>query len=219
MAIKVINRNLPQEETREGWLGKAIQVMRPWFPEVEIPEIPEKVRVSCGWPSQRALSEKKRRIGECWSATLSGDQTSEIFISPYLGDPIEVLGTLTHELIHAAVGVRAGHRKPFSRAAKAIGLEKPWTATKPGDDLTERLQEVAKELGPYPHDRLAGMECEFKNPKKQSTRLLKAICPECGYTVRVTKTWIEQGLPVCSLCKVEFICPDLEEDEEEEDNE
>ena len=33
--------------------------------------------------------------------------------------------------------------------------------------------------------------------KVQSTRLLKALCPDCGYVIRVTAKWVEVGLPVC----------------------
>ena len=36
-------------------------------------------------------------------------------------------------------------------------------------------------------------------PKKQSTRLLKAECPECGYTIRVSKKWADLGLPTCPI--------------------
>ena len=35
--------------------------------------------------------------------------------------------------------------------------------------------------------------------KKQTTRLKKAICGECGYTVRVTSKWLEVGPPHCPL--------------------
>ena len=34
-------------------------------------------------------------------------------------------------------------------------------------------------------------------PKKQSTRMLKAECPECGYTIRLSKKWADVGLPNC----------------------
>jgi len=27
--------------------------------------------------------------------------------------------------------------------------------------------------------------------------MLKAECPECGYTIRLTKKWAEVGLPSC----------------------
>ena len=28
-------------------------------------------------------------------------------------------------------------------------------------------------------------------------RQLKAVCKECGYTVRVTRKWLNIGVPVC----------------------
>ncbi len=36
---------------------------------------------------------------------------------------------LLHEMIHAAVGIDAGHKGPFKRAAIAVGLAGPMTAT------------------------------------------------------------------------------------------
>lgn len=33
--------------------------------------------------------------------------------------------------------------------------------------------------------------------KKQRARLLKAVCGRCGYTVRVTRKWIDVGPPPC----------------------
>lgn len=36
-----------------------------------------------------------------------------------------------------------------------------------------------------------------KLKRKQGTRLLKAYCEKCGYAVRVTKTWLEVGMPSC----------------------
>ena len=49
---------------------------------------------------------------------------------------------------------------------------------------------------------------------KQETRLRKALCPGCGYTVRVTSKWIDRGLPVCSTCVVEFVLEEKDDDEE-----
>lgn len=38
--------------------------------------------------------------------------------------------------------------------------------------------------------------------KKQSTRMIKASCPECGYTVRVTRKWLDTaGAPICPACE------------------
>jgi hypothetical protein len=39
--------------------------------------------------------------------------------------------------------------------------------------------------------------------KKQSTRMLKLECDECGYVVRTTQKWINVGVPVCH-CGAEF---------------
>lgn len=36
-------------------------------------------------------------------------------------------------------------------------------------------------------------------PKTQTTRLRKACCADCGYTVRVTSKWLEIGPPHCPL--------------------
>jgi hypothetical protein len=30
-----------------------------------------------------------------------------------------------------------------------------------------------------------------------TTRLRKVACPDCGYTIRVTRSWMQKGLPAC----------------------
>jgi hypothetical protein len=30
-----------------------------------------------------------------------------------------------------------------------------------------------------------------------ASRLLKATCPDCGYTIRITKKWVDAAKPVC----------------------
>jgi uncharacterized Zn finger protein (UPF0148 family) len=54
--------------------------------------------------------------------------------------------------------------------------------------------------------------------KKQSTRMLKAQCPRCDYTVRVSRKHLsEKGAPICPIHKVSFEYEDegLEEQEKE----
>ncbi len=177
--------------TREEWLVAAVDAMRPWF-EVERSPLPAAVRASCGWPSSKGLSASRRRIGECWDSKASAAGVSEVFISPCLDDPAKVLDVLTHELVHAAVGVQQGHKGPFRKVAKALGLEGKMTATHAGPQLAERLNALAGKLGPYPHSAL-----DQTARKKQSTRLLKATCQGCGFTARVTRQWAEYGLPIC----------------------
>ena len=41
--------------TREEWLGALVDALRPVFAELGYP-LPDRIRVSCGWPSKSALS-------------------------------------------------------------------------------------------------------------------------------------------------------------------
>lgn len=180
--------------TREEWLNKLAGLMAPWFVDVGHP-LPAKYRISCGWPSRRALaSSKGRSIGQCWSPEASKDATTEMFVSPCLDDAVEVGAVLVHELVHAAVGTQAGHKGAFRAVALQIGLEGKMTATHAGKELTERLNALVTKVGAYPHAELD----QSKSPiKKQGTRLVKIVCPACGYTCRTTHKWIDLGLPTC----------------------
>lgn len=175
--------------TREEWLQAAVKFIEPLFKGKKFPP----VRVATGWPSRKAVSAKSRAIGQCWSPECSADNITEIFISPYL-DKVDdkdqgVLETLVHELVHAVVGVEHGHKKPFRAVALAVGLEGKMTSTSAGTELHEILKEIAKDLGPYPHARLDAR----KGPgKSQSTRMLKCTCGECGFTVRMTRKWVDE---------------------------
>ena len=193
---------------REDWLQQMIDLLRPDFEQIGAP-LPEKIRVSCGFPSKSALANKARRIGECWGVESSEDKSFQVFISPLLKESIEVTATLVHELVHTAVGIDCKHRGPFRRVAKAIGLEGKMTATVAGEALQTRLKELIEQLGDYPHARLVASN----RPKTQTTRMLKVTCQQCGCVVRMTRKWLDEaGLPTCG-CGGE-----MEEDGGEEEN-
>jgi hypothetical protein len=91
------------------------------------------VRVAIGFTSRGA---KAKAIGECWDNRLSADGHFEIFIRPDLAHapdamPAQIAAILAHELVHAAVGIPAGHGKAFKRAALGLGLVGPMRATTP----------------------------------------------------------------------------------------
>lgn len=175
-----------------------------------------KVRLSCGWPgggrSQPGPTGSGHRVGECWHAETNKSGLHEIFISPLYDTIIKDDGrgvgeVVIHELIHAALpanrenGRPMGHTAGFAKAAKAAGLDgkdsKP-TATTAGEDLIAKLKQWGEDLGPYPHSAMDG-----KQWRRQPTRLLKVWCPAtdgCGYTTRVTQTWIDDGCPICPNC-------------------
>ena len=149
-------------------------------------------RVTCGFPSRGALSTKNRKIGQCWSAEASKDGTHELMVSMTIDDPLKVAGVLAHEMVHAAVGIEHGHKKPFKQLATAIGLEGKMTATTEGEAFKRAVSPMIDAIGDYPHAAL-----DSSTKPKQSTRLVKAECPTCGYTIRVTRKWIEAAPPCC----------------------
>jgi len=179
--------------TREAWLLAAVEALRPAFCDAGRP-IPEAVRVSCGFPSRGALARSKRRIGECWDGAAATDGVSQMLISPTLIDPVEVLGVLVHELVHAAVGCKAGHKGPFKRLAKTLGLEGKMTMTTVGAELGKRLAAMAESIGAYPHAAL-----NASSKPKQKARMLKAACPACGAIIRASRQVLDSpGLPICA---------------------
>lgn len=178
---------------REEWLTECIKRLRPDFDRVGS-SLPEKIRASCSWPSKSGLANKKRRIGEAWSARNSADQSCEVFISPVLKDPLDVAATLVHELVHCAVGVEEGHKGTFPKIAKALGLEGKMTSTTAGEALRTRLKVVTEAIGPYPHAELTHSNA----PKTQGCRLLKVHCTQCECVVRITRKWLDEvGPPTC----------------------
>lgn len=172
---------------REEWLTKATDLLSTLFDE----PVPQ-VHVSTGWPSTLGTSTKKRRVGECWRPETSADGHSHIFISPVVADTMQVLGVLTHELIHA-IYPEAKHKGKFVTEAKAVGLVPPWTGTSVGPELEPTLKAFAEQLGEYPHYALT----PSLQRKVQTTRQLKVQCPACGYTLRVTRKWLDVAVPTC----------------------
>jgi hypothetical protein len=180
--------------TREQWLTDAVAALTPRFEALSL-TVPT-VRVSVGWPGGRG--KKNAVIGQCWSTAASADGVAQLFISPVLDDPVQVLSTLLHELAHAVDDNEHGHRGPFVRTVRGLGLVGKPTATVASEELAEELAELVEELGEYPHARLTSLA---GGPKKQTTRMLKVACPGTGYTVRMTRKWIDEvGLPVCPCC-------------------
>lgn len=199
---------MSKHETREAWLTAASARIMGWLAEAGYPA-PGAYRVACGFPSRGGLSNKAKRIGECWDASASAGKVAEVFISPTLAEPVGkdrmgVLPTLAHELVHV-VTPKAKHRGPFKLAATAIGLEGKMTSTHSGDALSGRLNALAEELGPYPHDamtpkvrglvgsRMLPVSCACGVKVRASAKAAAEIeaagwrCAECGEAVRLSE--------------------------------
>lgn len=185
----MIDDTIGLHSTREDWLLAAVVALTPAFAAQGL-TVPA-VRVSCGFPSN---AKRSGAIGECWSAKASNDRTVEILVSPTVDQPRAVLEVLVHELVHACGHMNHGAR--FGKACMMMGLMptgSSWKSTKGDSTFDTRYQAVLSGLGAYPHAKL-NMRAEVKT---QATRMLKALCPSCGYTIRLTAKWAATGLPTC----------------------
>lgn len=197
-------------KTREEWLTFVADELRRHYSGAGYP-IPLKVRFAIGFCS---TGERGNRIGECWYPEASGDKSVEIFVKPDQHVAGTVADILAHELVHAAVGPGHGHGRVFKKACTALGLEGKATQALPGAEMRRTvIAPILKRAGKLPHAKLEG---KVTDRKKQGTRLLKAECEKCGYTVRVTKKWAAEGLPYCGVrSHGRMVCEDMDEGEGE----
>lgn len=184
-------------DTREAWLKAAEGIMASWI-EIEGYEYPTNTRVACGFPHKG--KGRGNPIGQCWSVEVSGDKHFEIFVSPTHNSALEAAGTLLHEMVHATVGIEAGHGKPFIALARKLGLEGKPTHCGPGEDTNELIQsKVVDVLGHYPAAPMTinGGDGTTK-PVKAKTYLIKCECQRCGYIAYSTAKWLDdRGTPHC----------------------
>ena len=173
---------------REAWLLNAVEHLKPVFEKAGY-YLPQ-VRVSVGFTSTGARS---RHIGQCWSTSASADHINQIFIAPQESDSIEVLDTLTHELVHAVDDCKNGHGEKFKEIALAVGLKGPMRSAGANESLRQELARIAEKLGKYPHPRLS---VPSGSPRAQTKRP-GAKCSKCGYEVVMLKKFIPMGPPMC----------------------
>jgi hypothetical protein len=185
---------------REDWLQLAAELIQndiinpaveQYHVRLDKPIEDLKIAVSIGHP------KGKQAIGECWSTEASEDNTTnQIFITPFNNDSLRVLDVLTHELIHAYLDNRDGHKGRFATLARAVDLQGKLTATTAGDKLTASLKSIVEMLGEIPHTKLD----QNKAPtKKQKGRMVKIECEHnCGMKFNTSRLQIRNMNPESS---------------------
>jgi hypothetical protein len=201
----VVEQRLPEEvrQLREWWLYEGAKFLFEVMAAQGLQVVP--VRVSCGWPSRRALGNGPHVIGQCFAPQVCADGVSQIFISPRIHESIQVLGTLLHELLHAVVGNEYGHGKAFSQPARRLGLVGPPTATSVGPALEPILKTFVEQMGPYPHAPIV-VQQQQKKPGSR-LRLYECSC-EPPFKVRAGRDDLQA---ICALCEQPFML--VEQDE------
>jgi len=173
---------------REEWLMRAVSRLEPIFQRSGY-QIPP-VKVSIGFPSTGA---KSMHLGQCWGRKSSEDGINQIFIAPNHADSVEVLDTLTHELVHAVDDCKSGHGEGFKKIATDVGLKGPMRSAGAGEYLKQDLIKIAQALGHFPHARLL----VSKGASRAGIKRPGAKCSKCGYEVVMMKRYLEFGPPIC----------------------
>jgi hypothetical protein len=174
--------------TRELWLQNAVDLVSPIFKNKGY-TIP-KVQVSCGFPS---TGNKSKHVGQCWGKSSTNDGTNQLFISPVLDEPVQVLDTLVHELVHAVDDCIHHHGPEFKKIATDVGLQGLMREASAGPWLQEQLTAISRQLGKYPHSKI---NLAHSSSKKTGPRP-RAKCKKCGYEVTPLKKWLHMGPPLC----------------------
>lgn len=211
--------------TREEWMHRATENY--WRAKIDGMQLmngdtlvlPETIHISVGFAGGSRMENINTR-GCCWTRAASSDGANHIFISPALDDTAQILLTLGHELIHAALDCADGHRGRFAEVATRLGFTGSMTSSQAGTDLGMDLIVLAEELGEYPHGQLrVGVPVAPRVPvtpggeapvwitggssagRAQTNRHVKVSCPSCpDYHLRMSRTMIAKALPLCGIC-------------------
>lgn len=180
---------------REAWLRAVYAAIRKDL----LPEAPESVAVTWGFPSRGATRQRRRTLGECWSGgakTCEGERA--ILVSPVHTEGLAVADTLAHEMVHAALPPGTGHKGAFVTLMKRIGLEGKPTSTVAGEALKAKLQIIIDRVGPWPKGHLV------PSAPKDRNRQMKAEC-DCGRILRVSRKTYSEGEILCGECDSAFV--------------
>lgn len=173
--------------TREEWLIQAVAMLSRIF-EAQGFTVPP-VRISVGWPGAKSRKGLHSTIGQCWNAHSAKDGVQQIFISPKLDNPTEILAVIMHELVHAVDGCKNSHKAPFKRIALLVGLEGKMTTCTAGATLKAVFPKVIEALGTYDH---AALDPGKTAGRVQTNKHLKITCVACGFASRATAKQLDE---------------------------
>jgi hypothetical protein len=106
-------------DSQENWREAAATELAANFRDLgwPLPDIPFVI----GFPPRGSAG---RRVDDCWIPSRSGWRELRN-IHSLRPNPVDMLGVLTHKLLHAALPEDAGYGKSFREGALALGLEEP----------------------------------------------------------------------------------------------
>lgn len=204
--------------TREKWLRHAVEMLDTKLFNGDLDLFNRQYQVSIGRCPGQKMSEsvfpfdgENVSLDDFFPVTMQVDWT--------IKDPIDLLGNLALECIHAFFDERRVNKK-FKALAEKYYFDKPYNKFTPTSVLRDILEDVhkslVKEYGEFP-----GYPVVFHpKPKKEGKpNTLVLFCPNCGMEYKVNrKVWEKNtnGLPTCG-CGTKMGV-DLTEEGNEEEN-
>lgn len=205
--------------TREKWLRHAVEMLDTKLFNGDLDLFNRQYQVSIGRCPGQKLSEsvfpfdgENVSLDDFFPVTMQVDWT--------IKDPIDLLGNLALECIHAFFDERRVNKK-FKALAEKYYFDKPYNKFTPTTVLRDILEDVhkslVKEYGEFP-----GYPVVFHpKPKKEGKpNTLVLFCPNCGMEYKVNrKAWEKNtsGLPTCG-CGTKMGVDLTEEGNEEEES-
>ena len=185
--------------TREKWLRHAVEMLDTKLFNGDLDLFNRQYQVSVGRCPGKKLSETAFPFdGE--DVTLDDFFPVTMQVSWTIKDPIELLGNLALECIHAFFDERKMSKR-FKSLADKYYFDKPYNTFTPTVYLTDILKEVHAELvknyGEFPGYPVVFHLKEKKEGKKNT---LVLFCPNCSIEYKVSrKQWEKNtsGFPTC----------------------
>lgn len=184
---------------REEWLRHAVELLDSDVFGGDLDLLNHDFQIACGKCGGKKLSETIQPY-EGENVKLDDFFPTTILVNHSIKDPIDILGNLALECIHAFFGEK-GNSKRFKKLAEKYYFDKPYSSYNPTPYLIDLLNDVYKKLkktyGDWPGATVVVHEKEKKETKKN---VIMSFCPECGYEIKISRKVLDKhgwSAPTC----------------------
>lgn len=185
--------------SREEWGEAVIEAAIPYLTSLGIePPGDRNIRIAIA-PLRGNL------LGLCYSSGKSLDgNTNLITLSSDQGEPLELVHTCIHELLHAWDDCNSGHRGRWKRWADTVGIAAQ------GHDRTPLAEDIVQSVLEMVGLPTRHVQTQSRKSKRKPAQI-KAVCPECQDHVHMPTSIAERGdfQLTCVQCQ-EHLVLDLE---------
>ena len=204
--------------TREKWLRAAVEELDTRLFNGDLNIMDRQYQVSVGrCPGQKSSESVQPFDGE--DVTLDDFFPTTIQVSWTIKDPIDMLGNLALECVHAFFDEPKVNKR-FKKLAEKYYFDTPYNKFTPTPVLRDILNDVYKELKKQ-YGEFPGYAVVFHpKPKKEGKKnTLVMFCPNCGFEASVKrKIWEKNGQGTCTCICGTKMGIDLSEETNDEDS-